>query len=123
MTTDGVTAWPRGESPRLEQCLDCSHTWLTARGFCPRCGGRRTESREADGSARIEAVTVVHRAVQPSAIGPAPYAIALATLEAEPTITIMALTTLHTAIGDRVMIARLGDRGAPYLARPLQEAE
>lgn len=123
MTANSERDWPKGASPLLERCRSCRHAWLTARGFCPRCGGQPTDTVEVDGRARVDAVTVVHRAVQPSTIGPAPYAIALTTLEAEPGIRIMALTARHTAIGDHVTIERLGDTGAPYLARATQETE
>ena len=106
-----------GARPRIERCQACGQAWLTRRGFCPHCGGGTTMA-DTDGFARVQAVTVVHRAVQPSALGPPPYTIVMAVSEAFPDLRFMALAALTPAIGDRVRIIRHGDAGAPYLAAP-----
>jgi len=118
MTLPGLDPASEGVPPRLERCSRCGRAWLIQRGFCPHCGARETRSESVSGQGRVEAVTVVHRSVQESAIGPAPYGIALVALEAVPGVRLMALTPEPVAIGDPVTVSRHGERGAPYLARP-----
>lgn len=110
-----------GSPPQVERCDACGRAWLVQRGFCPHCGARQTRSEAVSGEGRVEAVTVVHRSVQDSAIGPAPYGIALVTLVAAPEVRVMALTPAPLAIGDAVTVSRHGERGAPYLAWPLRD--
>ncbi len=110
---------PEGHPPEVEYCGRCHHHWLTRRGFCPRCGNDDTRMEAVPGEAVVHAVTVVHRAVQASAIGPAPYRIVLAKLSTCPEVTIMALAPEAVDIGDTVRISRHGADGAPYLAQSI----
>ncbi|MCC5808905.1 MAG: OB-fold domain-containing protein [Ectothiorhodospiraceae bacterium] len=112
MTTPQLT---EGIRPRLEHCRDCKRRWLVQRGFCPSCGSSETEMKDVSGVATVQAVTTVHRSVQPSAIGPAPYCIVLVQLEAVPDVRIMALAETAPAIGGKVQVTRHGQTGAPYL--------
>lgn len=109
---------PPGRAPEVECCSRCDHYWLSLRGFCPRCGDSDTRLEAVSGAATVHAVTVVHRAVQESAIGPAPYRIVLAKLDSHAEVTVMALAPEPVEIGDVVQITRHGADGAPYLARP-----
>ncbi len=118
MTEQTPSTLPAGAMPEVEHCARCDHHWLTRRGFCPRCGAPDTQMETVSGTAEVHAVTVVHRAVQESAIGPAPYRIVLAKLEACPEVTVMALAPEPLEIGDAVRITRHGATGAPYLAQP-----
>ncbi len=109
---------PEGTPPTLEHCRACDRRWLARRGFCPYCGSPDTDQTEVSGLADVQAVTTVHRAVQPSAIGPAPYCIVLVSLQAAPAVRIMALARTAPAIGERVHVTRHGATGAPYLVTP-----
>ncbi|MDN3516560.1 OB-fold domain-containing protein [Aquisalimonas lutea] len=115
MTIPSIDPAAAGAPPRIERCRACAHAWLTPRGFCPRCGADDASTEDITGVGRVEAVTVVHRAAQPSAVGPAPYTIALVAAEAAPGLRFMALAPGPVAVGDRVRVTRHGDRGAPYL--------
>lgn len=106
---------PEGTPPTLEHCRTCDQRWLARRGFCPYCGSPDTDQIEISGLAEVQAVTTVHRAVQPSAIGPAPYCIALVRLREAPAVKIMALARTAPAIGESVRVTRHGVAGAPYL--------
>lgn len=118
MSEGNPNTLPDGVRPRVEHCDRCDHRWLVERGFCPRCGEQDTRMEEISGAAEVHAVTVVHRAVQESAIGPAPYRIVLARLDACPEVMIMALAPEPLEIGDAVTVSRHGAAGAPYLAKP-----
>lgn len=118
MTGHSLDPGAEGAPPRIERCRGCGRAWLIRRGFCPHCGGAQTAMEDVSGLGRVEAFTAVHRAVQPSAIGPAPYGIALVTLDAEPEVRLMALAVETLAVGDRVRVSRHGEHGAPYLAKP-----
>ncbi|MCC5857149.1 MAG: OB-fold domain-containing protein [Ectothiorhodospiraceae bacterium] len=118
MSEPGRHTLPEGRPPEVEHCDRCHHRWLAKRGFCPRCGNDDTRMEAVPGEAVVHAVTVVHRAVQESAIGPAPYRIVLAKLDTCPEVTIMALAPEAVEIGEPVTVTRHGADGAPYLALP-----
>jgi hypothetical protein len=62
---------------RIQYCPGCDCHQFPPRMICTRCGSRDVTWRQAQGSGRIYAITVAHRAAAPQLESIVPYAVAL----------------------------------------------
>lgn len=65
----------------LQWCTDCDRAVFYPRAACPHCLGTTLEWRPASGRGRVHAVSVQHKAANPSMADRVPYAVALVDLE------------------------------------------
>lgn len=68
----------------FQRCPACSHSWLPARGECPRCLAAEPDWERASGSARLVSWTVYHTAYHPAFVDRLPYNVAIVELTEGP---------------------------------------
>ncbi len=71
----------------LQRCDACARWVWYPRPFCPGCGGKRLEWRQASGRGTLYSYTVARRAPTPHFEGDVPYVIAIVELEEGPHFT------------------------------------
>lgn len=117
MTDTFAGDWTTGQPAfAFQQCRTCNTRWLFARGFCPRCGGRQVETREASGRGTVHATTLVTRAPSEALRPYAPYRLVL--VDADEGFRVMAHADPGVTIGDRVTASfrPFGEGLIPYFA-------
>ncbi len=67
---------------RVMHCMNCDHTYLYPRPYCPKCFSDKTEWRAASGRGSLHTYMINHR--PPSPAWEAPYVIAIVELEEGP---------------------------------------
>ncbi len=93
--------WTQGsEGIAYQACPACKAVWYFHRGFCPSCGNRNPQSRQAGGQGVVHAVTLVTRAPSEELRAHAPYAIAL--VDVDEGFRVMAHAEQGLVIGERV---------------------
>ncbi len=87
---------------RLQRCSDCHHAQFFPRSHCLHCDSDRVDWRASTGIGTIYSITRVERAPTVEFRALAPYAIALVDLEEG--VRIMAHANLALKIGDKVRV-------------------
>ena len=99
------------------RCAACAGVWYFRRSFCPTCGSRAVETREAVGAGKIHAVTTVARAPTPAWQTLAPYTVVL--VDAAEGFRVMAHGEPGLSIDDPVTLEwrTVGDAVVPFFSR------
>jgi uncharacterized OB-fold protein len=91
-----------------QRCNGCEKVWYFRRDFCPNCGSTSPQVRQASGTGRVYALTLVHRAPSEALRKLAPYLVVL--IDMDEGFRMMAHGDPSLEIGDRVR-ARFVDFG------------
>lgn len=93
--------WTQGDAGIAYQaCSGCGAVWYFRRGFCPHCGRRGPEERQAAGTGTVYAATLVTRPPGEEMRAYAPYLIVL--VDTDEGFRLMAHGEPGLQIGDRV---------------------
>ena len=97
----------RNERLLLQFCTDCDRYQFFPRPLCQSCGGENLEWKEASGSGRVHAYTLVRRTIKNPGFEPdLPYLLGLIDLEEGPRIysRIVNCDAEEIAVGDPVEV-------------------
>lgn len=115
MNDQGDGGWIDGEEAiAYQRCDACKYVWYFRRDFCPNCGVTDQEMRQASGSGRVYALSLVHRAPSEALRELAPYLIVM--IDMDEGFRLMAHGDPSLAIGDRAR-ARFVDFGGKVVPR------
>jgi uncharacterized OB-fold protein len=101
MDNQNDLGWIDGHAEIVYQhCDACEQTWYFRRDFCPNCGSIAKNVRQASGTGRVYALSLVHRAPSEALRTLAPYLIVM--IDMDEGFRLMAHGDPSLGIGDRV---------------------